>query len=275
MEDQDAPSMGHNRPPDDMDLLAEMLNGIKPSVIGPMLTPIDRDEYKAIRDDLARVAADSAIWLKAGEVKDAETSAIATDHTAQLIALRKRIEALQKSTKKIWADLGAQAYDGYKPLLDAAEKGIEKMRNLQEPFLLAEQARKDEEARRLRADADALRARQAAEAAAAEESGDILRMAEAEAISKEVKQVEKAARATEKAKVSVASASGLGGRTRLVTVQMSKVENYTVNMLRLKDHPDMIALIDRLVAAEVRAASFDVNTDTIPGVHIWTEQKAQ
>ena len=62
---------------------------------------------------------------------------------------------------------------------------------------------------------------------------------------------------------------------RLVTVKMSKVENYTVNMLRLKDHPDMIALIDRLVAAEVRAASFDVERNTIPGVRIWTEQKAQ
>lgn len=269
------PQMGHNRPPVDMDLLAEMLEGMKPAVVAGLLTAVDQDEFDAIKAELIRVSADSAVWLKAGDIEDAETSAIAADHIAQLVNLRKRIEALQKSTKKIWADLGTKAYDGYKPLLGAAEKGIEKMREKQAVYLKAEQERKDAETERLRKEAEDLRAKQAAEAAAAEESGDLLRAAEAEAMSKDIKQAEKAAKASEKQTVSVGSASGVGRGTRLVDVKNTEVENYTTVMLRYKDRPEMRELLDRLVAAEVRAASFDAKVDKIPGVRIWITQKAQ
>lgn len=265
MSDQ-LPPKDHNNPPSPIELMIE--EGIALAEILKALPAIEAGVYDDLRAMIAQISADSAEWIKLGRIDDGETAAIAADHIAQLRAAKKKVEAAQKAAKALWAERATVAYDAFKPLIGSADKGIEKMLGIQADWMKRERERKDAEAQALREKAERERAAMEAEKARAEASGDTLGMAEAEAREKSVKAVEKEAKKAEKASVSVGTASGVGRGTSLRKVKVAKVTNYAAALMHYRNHPDMIALLDRLAAADVRAASFDPEKDSIPGVTV-------
>lgn len=270
MSEDSSPAKGHNNPPSPIEILME--DGVAISEIVGALPAIEAAAYDELRALIVQISTDSAEWIKLGAIDDPETAAVAADHIAQLRAAKKKVEAAQKAAKKVWADKATVAYDAFKPLIGSADKGVEKMLAIQGDWLRREQARLDAEAAAAREKAAKERAAMEAEKARAEESGDTLGMAEAEAREKEVKAAEKAANRAAKERANVGTASGVGRGVSMRKVKVAKVENYAAAMMHYRKHPEMLALIDRLAAADARAASFDVEKDTIPGVTVTIEE---
>ncbi len=268
-------TMGDNNPPEGMEIrledLTELLAAFTLEQIAHHTPDFDGKVYADLRDKMVRISEDAAIWIKMGQINDAETASLAADHIAQLRAAKKLCETSRTAMKKIWNEKGQRAFDTMSRLVNTADKGIEKMLDIQGNWLKRENERLAKEAEEKAAEAERLRLENEKAKARAEESGDIMGMAEAEAQEKEVKKAAKEAAKAGKVRASAAGAAG-GARNVMRTVKEVTVNSRMALILHLKDHPKMIELTDQLAAAEARAADFDPKRDKIPGCTVTTKE---
>ena len=277
MDDNAPAGMGHNMPPITLDDIYPLVEGFPLADVAARLPDYDRAVSKQLVDRMKDIAAAAAAWLDLGKIEDEQTAALAADQISQMVELKKQIEAAQKAGKAIWAAKGKKAGEAYERILGGASIGIEKMRSMQTAYLTRVREEKEREAERQRAEAEALAAEAAAQKARAEQSNDLLGMADAQKAEAEAQAAQKLAQRSTAAanKVSVKSATGAGRGVSLVRTKRARITNHMAAMLHYKAHPDMIELVQRLAAAEVRAASFSVEKDAIPGVEAYYEEAAR
>lgn len=277
MDDQDTPGMGHNMPPIALDDIHSLVSEFKLADVAARLPDYDRSVSQPLIDKMKEIAASAAVWLDLGKIEDEETAALAADQITQLRKLKKDIEAAQKAAKSIWTEKGKKAGEAYDRILNGANLGINKMGEMQTAYLVRVKERKEEEARIAAAEAAALAAEAEKKAQIAEQSNNILGMAEAEQAQKDAEAARKAAdrNTREASRASVKSASGAGRGSTLTRTKKARIINHMAAMLHYKAHHDMIELVQRLASAEVRAASFSVENDKIPGVEPYYEESAR
>lgn len=241
-EQTQAAGIGHNMPP------------------GPALPP-DLDE--TIRDFLDAGGA----WLDLKSIETKEQSQKATDFVSGARAVFKKIDDERKSQKKPHDDAGKAVQEFFAPLLKKIELAADKVKELQAAFLKKERDREEAERREL--ERKAREEAEAAEAAraAAEARNDLSGMVDAEEAKKAA---EKAASGP--AKAAAASATGAGRAMSLRKVYSCTVENRGPALSYFRDHPEVIALIERLATAEVRSQQGEKTAP--PGFRLNVEEKA-
>lgn len=174
--------------------------------------------------------------------------------------LAKEIDKTRAVEKKPHWDAGKAVDAAYKPLEKEAKDAATPLRTRLKAFL-SEQKRKAEE-ERLAAERKAAEEKAAAEALAndallADETAQAAKAAEAEA---------RLAAAEEKAKASIKGTSGM----RAMSMRTKRTVNITDSAKLVEaygDHPDMIALAEKLANADLRTATGS-NITNIPGCEI-------
>lgn len=244
-EENQAASIGHNGPP------------------GPTL-PQELDAK--LRDFLDAGGA----WLDLEAIETKEQSQKATDFVTGARGVFKAIDEERKAQKKPHDDAAKSVQEFFAPLLKKIEIAADKVKALQAGFLKRERDR--EEAERREQERKAREEAAAAEAAraAAEARNDVSGMVDAEEAAKAAEKAAKAASAT--VKTTAASATGAGRSMALRKVYSCSVENRGPALSYFRDHPEVIALIERLATAEVRGQQGEKTAP--PGFRLNVEEKA-
>lgn len=239
------PGLGHNQPP------------------GPAVPP----ELLAKVSDFGATA---GLWLDLKQISDAEQAEKCTDFLGGAKALWNQIDAARKEQKRPHDDAARAVQDVFRKPLDTIDFAIKRVGQLQTLWLKAEKTREQERKRQ-----DQIAARKAQEdadrlAREAEARNDVAGIAEAEAARKEA---DRAAKAAEKSTTSRAGSATGGARTvALRTTYRCEVEHRGPALAHFRDHPEVIALIERLASAEVRTQQGE---KTAPqGFRLIKEEKA-
>ena len=228
-------------------------------------------EKLATCEEKAREFADAAgDWISLGRFETAEQAEKATDFVAGGRALLKKIQATQKAAKEPWAAKATAAFDAFKPAIEMLTRSNDAVLKILNDWLERERVRKLAEQRaeqeRVRREAEEAKKR-AAEAAA---RGDIAGQVEAEAALKTAEKAEKkAAKAPE---VKVGSATGAGRTISQREVRSARITNQNLVYMHFRDHPDVVAVLQRLADAEYRAKGGE--NAKIPGAELHVEMKA-
>lgn len=227
---QDAPPpIGHNNPPE----------------------PTEFEKFNAKLKDWAEAA---DVWAARGELDD-ELAPRARDFIDGVKKFARLADAARDAEKRPYLEAGRAIDARWKGLIDAAAKIAKTV----EPKLLAymkkqkaiadakaaeaaKAAREAEEAKK-RAELDAAQAMTASARIDAER-----RAAEAAA------QQKAAERAASNGKVAVASATGLAKNAGLRTVRRARIDEPMRTLLHYARHSEVLALIERLANADIRAA---------------------
>ncbi|MED5549805.1 MAG: hypothetical protein VX529_10660 [Pseudomonadota bacterium] len=198
----------------------------------------------------------AALALEAKAFEGAEIDAKSAEKVGEIIdrarKLAKRIEDARKIAKDPHLKAGQKVDAEFKPTIASAEKIAADSKKLLQPFLVAEQKRRDAEAAEARRKAEALR-------------DDALLADRAQS---QAKEAEKVAASAHK----VQSSSGSARTISLRTVRSAEVTDAAALVEHYAAHPAIIAEAERLANADIRAAKGAAIT--IPGVKIHEEQVA-
>jgi len=220
--------LGHNNPPDEFARVTELVQNA------------DR-------------------WLE--ERKIIETDEIAERATAFLGQLReeaKDIEKARKAEKAPHIEAGKAVDQKFGTQTERLRVSAEAIKDLLTPYLEKKEAERLEAERKLREEAEA--AERNARAAAERAKGIDAQLAAA-AASQHAAEIQKAADQQAKARTNIAS--GMGGRAVSLRVKRSAVIVDQGKVYRkFRDHPEVIAVLQKLADAEVRAKR------NVPGVEV-------
>lgn len=232
--------------------------------------PYDPAVLDALRPPVTAFAETAGQWLDLGEIKTEEDAARLNDFLAGARKLSKQIDEARVAQKKPHDDAAKAVQSAFSPMADVVAKSADKVKPMMTRWL--QRQKEAAEAERRAAAEEAARIRREAEEQArlASMRNDVVAEAEAEAKAKEA---EKAAKAAEKeVKVNVGSATGGARTTGLRTYRKAVIEKFTLACMTLKDEPELIATLERLATARIRAAGWPKDGD-LPGFNIIEEQK--
>lgn len=267
-------TMGDNRPPISIDDLPDLLEPFELAEIAARIPDVHESDVAVLLSRMKDIASDASVWLDLGKIEDEATAAIAADQIAAMRKLKKDVAVAQKASKAIWANKAAAAFDRFAKILTGLDRGLDKMLDMQTGYLRIREQERQAEAKRL-ADEAAKKAEEAAEALRlAERNNDLMGMADAEALQKEAAKAEKTAQRADKAPINVGSATGAGRTVSLRKVKVATITNFMATLLHYKDNEKLREAVQDIVNAEVRAASFNPEKNSIPGVTVTTEDKA-
>lgn len=190
-------------------------------------------------------------WLGLKEIDTKERAEKATDFVDGARKVFKEVDEARKAAKKPHDEMGQAVQDAFLPLLETVKRAADSIKAMQEGWLKKEREREQAEQRERERKAAAEKAEADRLAAEAAESNDIAAQVEAEARQKAAQAAEKAAQ--KEVKVGAASATGGGRKIALRKYYSCTVENRGPALSHFRDHPEVIALIERLATAEVRA----------------------
>lgn len=240
-----APMMGHNAGVVDPELLADF-----------------REKVNAFAKEAKEIA-------KVDAITEDEAGRL-TDFISGARDLYKEIDEKRIEMKRPHDERAAAVQAAFKPLLDLVEKAGKTAKQLQASYLARLKREAEERARAEREAAERAAREEAQRAAAAEEAGDMIAAEEARLAAAEAeKAAEKAAKPV---KAAVKSASGAGRTVSLRTIRYARIVSINQALLHYRDHPETIALVERLANAEIRAAKGE--PITIPGIAIETREEA-
>lgn len=201
------------------------------------------------------------------ETVTSDNASDARDLIARTQALGKKVEGARKEAKQPHMD-AAKAVDAeFKPLKESLDDLVAAVKRPLQAFLIAEEQRRQ---------AEAEAARKAAEEAAAfaadaseDEDEELAAKAAEFAKRREERAEQAAALADNRAKVE--SKAGLSRAASLRTYRYAEVIDAHAAAAHYANHPDVIATIQKLASAQVRAAKgAEVS---IPGVAVREEQR--
>lgn len=239
------PGISHNRPP-----------AVDPEVLA---------DFEARAKEFAEAG---GLWLDKGKINDAETAAKAGDFLRGARQLASQIEEARKKQKAPHIEAGKAVDAAFETVKKVIEKTASAAKKLLDAYA-AEEAKRiaAEQAAAAKAAAEA-RAKAEEEARAAAARNDIIGEAEAEAALKAAEKAEKAAAKVETVKVG--SATGAGKALSYRTIRSARLKSPALAFSRYRDHPEVIALLERLATAEIRAKD---GPDKIDGFEIIEERK--
>jgi hypothetical protein len=218
--------------------------GIGHNATGPYIP----EALKAKLEDFTDAA---GAWLDKKEIDSPEQAEKCTDFLSGAKALLKDFDAERKSQKKPHDDAGKAVQELFKTPMYTLDTMISSVGRLHTAFLKAERDRAEAK-RRAELEAAAKAQAEAAERRRrAEVNNDVAGMVAAD---EQRQAAEDAAKeAAKPVKAQAGSATG-GARTMaLRTTWRCEVENRGPALAHFRDHPEVIALIERLATAEVRA----------------------
>jgi hypothetical protein len=218
------------------------------------------------QEQVSRFKADAA---KFGPVSETNAQLI-RDHIGYGGKLAKEIDKQRDEEKRPHLEAGRMIDAAYKPLVSECDDTVKAMKR----ELAAWMDAREREARRIAEEkARALREAEEAAARAQEPEEDPFLAATAEAAMPDVKAAHAEAKTAEAevlAASRVSSAAGGFKAAGLKTVRKAKVTDYSALVAHYATHPDMQALAERLVNADIRHAKGA--PVSFPGVEIIEER---
>lgn len=209
------------------------------------------DDFDQLRARANEFGAASKKWGEHGCDSEEDAERL-NKFIAQARQLYKELDTVRKDEKRVHDEAGKKVQAKFKPLLSAVESAGIVAKRLMTGWLQKKQAEAEERARReaeaaAEAEKDALEAKAEAEA-----RGDFVAAEEAEEKAGiEAKRAEAAAAQTADRAV---SRSSTGGRSiGLRTVKTARIDSPKLVAIQFINHPDMLALLERLATAEIRA----------------------
>ena len=227
-------TLQHNNPPSDAELF--------------------RQRIEDLQSRISALAGQDVTDTNAGEFRDMIGLAA---------ALSKDIEARRKEVKQPHIDAGKEIDGTFNPLKQAAERAADPLKAKLQTFL-QEQRREAEEAERAARRKAEEEARRAAALADDPLLGD-----EVQATAKTAEQEAKLVEAETKAKSTIKGSEGFRAATLRKTYK-GQVQDAELMVSYYRNHPDVVALCERLANADIRAAKGEAIE--IPGVKIVVEE---
>lgn len=256
----EAPGIGHNLP-----------KGPPPPGESPPDANAGMDPLFDVKTRIEELIATANRWIAERPViEDEEQAAKLKDFMDQLAAEAKHVEAARKTAKDPIIAAGKAVDARHNSIKELADTARSLLAPKMTAWLQAERDRKEAIARQERERAAEVE-RQAAEAAKAAAAADatveeVVAAKEAEALAKEAtKDANRAERDTAK------TTGQFGGRaTSLRKVRKVVIDDAVKVARRYKDNEDLLAVLARLVAAELR----ENPQAKIPGYHIDETERA-
>ena len=224
------------------------MGGNRPPLIDPDLLAREKARVQTFAD----AAGD---WLDLGKIDTEEQAAKLHDYITGARAVAKQVDAARAEAKKPHDDAAKAVQATFRPLLDAIETAIGRVRPMLTDYLQRKKAAAKAEAERKRAEAARL-AREAEEArAAAEARHDVLGEAEAAAAAEAAEKA--AAEAARPARANVASYSGGGRSAGLRTQKSVVVDNIRQAFLAVQDDPAVVVAVEAALNRIVRSKDWN------------------
>lgn len=220
--------------------------------------PADAEHYLA---ELERIAPDAVRWL--GAKVDGETAGIVRDLIGRIDGLAKNAEKDRKAIKEPYLEQGRKIDASFKPVAERADKLMAPLKSILAAFLQAEEMRK-------RAEAEAARKEAEEKARAAEALKEDAFVGEhVVQIAKEAEQkAAQAARLAENNRVQGADSDRALG---LRTYRKAKIVNAAMLVGYFANHPEVLAVCEKLANAQIRAAGG--GPVSIPGIDVIEEKR--
>lgn len=215
----------------------------------------DPEAFAAVKTKVDDFALAAGEWADLGEIDSQDRAERASDFVAGARKVYKVVDEARKAAKAPHDEAAKAVQAAFAPLLKTVERAADTVKAMQTAWLKkmreAEEAARRAEQERIRLEREEAE-RLAAEAAA---RNDIAGQVAAEEALKEAEDAEKAAAKPVAARAG--SATGAGRTMALRTTWRCEVEQRGPALAYYRDHPEVIALIERLASAEVRAQTGD------------------
>jgi len=211
--------------------------------------------------EYARMALD---WLKKTGVKDKTTADIAANYRAKLNQLKKEADDARTAEKAPHMAAAKAVDDKWREPIAEAGVAAESVRSALTQFMVAEEKRlKDEQEKARKAEEERIAAERARIEA---ERAEKMRVDPIAAMTDPEPELPMAPAAPEPVKV---QAGGQRGRkTGLKTVTKYVLTDYAAALSHVKDHPDVIAAVEKVACAQAKAGA------AVPGVEAREEKVA-
>lgn len=220
----------------------------------------------SLADEIKDAVSQALEWLKSSGVKDKTTMDMAANYRARLLDLSKKADAERDAKVRPHLDAQREINGTYKPLVDSAKSAADTVRDALSKYMAAEDAK----------------ARAAAAEAARIENEK--RMAEYKRQQEEAERARLASVANEvpppppppiaapvfvaPAEVKVQAGGQRGKKASLREITRYQLSDYAAALAHVKDHPDVIAAVEKAAFAQARAGA------TVPGVSSFIEKVA-
>lgn len=220
--------------------------------------PRDAEHYLA---ELERLKNDCLQWAQG--VVNPNNAGTLRDLIGRIKDVTKEAEKDRKAIKEPYLEQGRKIDASFKPVSSMADSLIAPLNRMLTDFLKAEEARKRQEAEEARKKAEA-----EARAAQALKDDEFVGAEIAERAKQSEIEAKRAAREAENNRVAGMESDRAMG---LRTYRKAKVVNAAMLVGHFANHPEVVALCERLANAQIRAAKGgDVS---IPGIEIIQDQK--
>lgn len=220
--------------------------------------PKDAEEYLSALDQFKPICAQ---WAH-GEVTGANAGEV-RDLIGKIDGLAKSAEKDRKAIKEPYLEQGRKIDASFKPVAERADSLMKPLKAMLSAFLAAEEKRKREEAEKARREAE----EKARLAEAMKEDAFV-----GEHVAEEAKHAEQAAaQAARLAEHNAVKGAESDRAMGLRTYRRARIVNAAMLVGHYANHPDVLAVCEKLANAEIRAAKGgDVS---IPGIAIEEEKR--
>lgn len=203
--------------------------------------------------DRARILASKVDeWgKKVPTIDDEEDAGVARDFLAAILAEEKAVTAAHKAEKQPFVDGGRKVDEKWRPVKDLLAACKPPLQLLLTKWTKRLEAEKAEVARKAAEEAQR-KAREAEEALAA--ATTVEAQVAAAAAEKEAAKAQKAAAAAASDRARVSSASGGARAASLRKTYAAELTSYPIACRTYANHPDVVAVLEKLASADVRAA---------------------
>lgn len=229
--------------------------------------PVAGDNSKdlTLSEQISDYAARALEWLKGiKSVHDQKTADMASNYRAELMRLKKEAEAAHKTEKAPYLEAGREVDNKWKPVIGEATGAAETLRDALTKFMRAEEERQRKEAEAARK-AEEERIRKERERIEAEQA-KLMREDPIAALTSDAPELPDLPPPVEPVKVQVGGQRGR--KTGLRTVGKWVVEDYAKALEHVKDHPDVVAAVEKVARAQAKAGA------TVPGMKLIQEKVA-
>lgn len=196
---------------------------------------------------------------------NADNAEAARDVIARAQQVSKRVEAARKEAKQPHLDASKAVDAEFKPLKEALDGIANTLKKALSDFLLAEERRRQQEAEAARKAAE-----EAAAFAAEADMDDELAERAAKFAQKRQEQAQQAEQAAAD-KTRVGSQDGIARAASLRTYRYAEITHPAATANHYINHPDLLATLEKLANADIRAAKGEAVT--IPGVAVREEKR--
>lgn len=221
--------------------------------------PRDADHYIA---ELESLKNDCLQWTQ-GVVNQGNAGTL-RDLIGRIKDVTKEAEKDRKAIKEPYLEQGRKIDASFKPVSSMADSLLAPLNRMLTDFLKAEEARKRQEAEEARKKAEA-----EARAAQALKDDEFVGAEMSERAKQSEIEAKRAEREAENNRVAGAESDRAMG---LRTYRKAKVVNAAMLVGHFANHPDVVALCERLANAQIRAAKG--GSVSIPGIEVVEDQRA-